>query len=99
MVFLFLSEGGDMSKKNTLINYQIILLWEPLKIEMGSGGSAGKESNCNAGDWVPPLGRENPLGEGMATHSSILVWDNSRDTEAQWATVHGIAKSWTRLNH
>ena len=64
MVFLFLSEGGDMSKKNTIINYQIILVWEPLKIEMGSGGSAGKESNCNAGDWVPPLGWEDPLEEG-----------------------------------
>ena len=35
----------------------------------------GKESTCNAGDvefnpWV----REYPLEEGMATHSSILVW-------------------------
>ena len=24
--------------------------------------------------WVQSLGRENPLEEGMATHSSILVW-------------------------
>ena len=23
--------------------------------------------------WVPSLGREDPLGEGMATHSSILA--------------------------
>ena len=23
---------------------------------------------------VPPLGREDPLEEGMATHSSILAW-------------------------
>ena len=24
--------------------------------------------------WVPSLGWEDPLGEGMATHSSILAW-------------------------
>ena len=24
--------------------------------------------------WVPSLGQEDPLEEGMATHSSILVW-------------------------
>ena len=24
--------------------------------------------------WVQSLGRENPLGEEMATHSSILAW-------------------------
>ena len=25
--------------------------------------------------WVPSLGREDPLEEGMATHSSILAWE------------------------
>ena len=24
--------------------------------------------------WVRSLGQEGPLGEGMATHSSILAW-------------------------
>jgi len=24
--------------------------------------------------WVQPLGQENPLEKGMATHSSILAW-------------------------
>ena len=24
--------------------------------------------------WVPSLGPENPLVEGMATHSSVLAW-------------------------
>ena len=24
--------------------------------------------------WVRPLGREDPLEQGMATHSSILAW-------------------------
>ena len=35
-----------------------------------SGGSAGRESACNAGD----LGWEDPLEKGKATHSSILAW-------------------------
>ena len=30
----------------------------------------------------------------MAIHSSILAWETSW-TEAQWATVHGVSKSWT----
>ena len=24
--------------------------------------------------WVPSLGQEDPLEEGMATHSTILAW-------------------------
>ena len=84
------------------------------------GGSAGKESSCNAGDpssipgsgrspgegigyplqyswaslvaqlvknlpamwetWVRSLRRDDPLEEGMATHSSILSWRIPRDS-------------------
>ena len=38
------------------------------------GGSDGKESACNAEDWVWSLGWEDLLEKGMATHSSILAW-------------------------
>ena len=38
------------------------------------GGPDGKESACNSGDWVQSLGQEEPLEEGVATHSSILAW-------------------------
>ena len=37
----------------------------------------GNESIRNAGEqkmWVQSLGREDPLEEGMATHSGILAW-------------------------
>ena len=37
------------------------------------GGSDGKESTCNAGDLGSILDWEDPLEEGMATHSSILA--------------------------
>ena len=26
------------------------------------------------GTWVPSLGQEDPLEEGMATHSSVFAW-------------------------
>ena len=38
------------------------------------GGSAGKESACNAGDLGLIPGWEDPLEKGKATHSSILAW-------------------------
>ena len=34
----------------------------------------------------------------MPIHSSILAWRNPTTREAWWATVHGVAKNWTRLN-
>ena len=37
------------------------------------GGSMGKESACNIGDIGSILSPEDPLEEGMATHSSILT--------------------------
>ena len=36
--------------------------------------SGGKETTCNVGDLGLILGWEDPLEEGMATHSSILAW-------------------------
>ena len=47
---------------------------------------------------VQSLGREDPLEEGRATHSSILVWRIPMDREAWWDIVHGVSKSQTRLN-
>ena len=41
------------------------------------------------------LGREDPLEEGMATHSSILAWRIPMDRGAWQAIVHRVAKSWT----
>ena len=38
---------------------------------------SGKESTCNAGateTLVHSQGQEDPLEEGIATHSSILAW-------------------------
>ena len=43
------------------------------------------------------LGREDPLEEDMATHSSILAWRIPMDRGAWQATVHGVTKSQTQL--
>ena len=47
----------------------------PTQVSLGfPGGSADKESACNARDLgsIPGLGRS--PGEEMATHSRILAW-------------------------
>ena len=41
------------------------------------GGASGKEPTGQyrrQETWVQSLGEEDPLEEGMATHSSILAW-------------------------
>ena len=49
--------------------------------------------------WVRSLGWEDPLEEGMATHSSILAWRIPLDRRALWAIVPGVAKSRTQLSN
>ena len=39
--------------------------------------------------WVQSLDWEDPLEEGMATHSSILAWRIPMDRGVWQATVHG----------
>ena len=59
------------------------------------GGSDGKESACNAGNpgLIPGSGRSPGGGNGNPLHYSCL--ENPMDREAWWATIHGIAQSWT----
>ena len=45
--------------------------------------------------WVRSLGWEDPLEEGLATHSSIIVWRIPKDRGAWQAAVHGVTKNWT----
>ena len=62
------------------------------------GGSAGKESTCNAGDLgsIPGLGGSPGEGNGYPLLYSGL--ENFMDRGAWQATVHGVAKSQTQLN-
>ena len=45
--------------------------------------------------WVQSLGWEDPLKEGMATHSSVLAWRIPTDRGAWRAIVHRVTKSRT----
>ena len=58
-----------------------------------------KASACNAGDpsLIPGSGRSPGEGNGNRLQYSCL--ENPMDREACWATVHGVAKSWTQLNN
>ena len=64
----------------------------------GDGGSDVKHLPAMWETWIQSLGHEDPLEEGMATHSSILAWRIPVDRGAWQATVHGIAKSRTQLS-
>ena len=48
---------------------------------------------------ISSLGWEDPLEEGMATHSSILAWRIPMDRGAWQGTVHGVTKSRTWLSN
>ena len=59
------------------------------------GGSAGKESACDAGNLVLLPVSKVIKGNSNPFHYSCL--ENSMDRGAWWATIHGITKSLTRL--
>ena len=48
--------------------------------------------------WVWSLGWEDPLEEGIATYSSNLSWRIPMNRGVWLATVHGVAKSRTRVS-
>ena len=54
-----------------------------------------KDPPTMQGAWVRSLGWDNPLEEGMATHSSILAWRIPMDRGAWQAPAHGVAESRT----
>ena len=74
------------------IGYPLQYSWASLVAQMVKNPPAMQET------WVQSLGWEDSLEEGMATHFSILAWRIPMDRGAWQATVHGVAKSWTRLS-
>ena len=76
-------ESGRSSGEG--IGYPLQYSWASLVAQLVKNLSAVQET------WVRSLGGEDPLEEGMATHSSVLAW------RIPW-TVHGVAKGRTRLS-
>ena len=58
----------------------------------------GKKSACKAGDLGSIPESERCHGEGHGNPPQYSCLDNSMYREDWQATVHGIAKSWTRLS-
>ena len=65
------------------IRYPLQYSWASLVTQMVMNLPAMREI------WVRSLDWEDPLEEGMATHSSVLTWRIPMDRGAWWATVHG----------
>ena len=49
--------------------------------------------------WVQPLGQEESPGGGNGNPLQYSCLENPMDRRAWWATVHGVAKSQTRLSN
>ena len=75
------------------IGYPLQYFWASLVVQMVKSLPAVLET------WVRSLGWEDPLKEGMATHSSILAWRIPMDRGVWQATVHGVTKSCTWLSN
>ena len=73
------------------IGYPLQYSWASLMTQMVKNPPAMWET------WVQSLGWEDPLEEGMGTHSSILAWRIPMDRGARRAAVHGVSKSQTQL--
>ena len=56
---------------------------------------SSQEPACQCWRQVQSLSWKDPLEEEMATHSSILAWENPMDRGAWWAIVCGVTKNWT----
>ena len=62
-------------------------------------GSDGKESAYNAGDLGSIPGSGKSPGEGNVYPCQYFYLGNPIDRGTWQATVHGVAKSWTRVTN
>ena len=90
-----------VQEKVVSLSYSSTILGPPLMSQLFNTLSmfvTDKETACNTEDpgSIPRSGRSPGEGHGNSLQYSCL--ENSMDREAWWVTVHGIAKSWTRLS-
>ena len=69
--------------------YPLQYSWASLVAQLVKNPPAMQET------WVQPLGWEDSLEEGMATHASVVAQRISMDRGAWWAIVHRVTKSRT----
>ena len=102
---VFILQFSHSVVSDSLRSYGLQHSWPPcvytykcLLIVGFPGGSAGKESVCDAGNpgSVRRLGRSPGEEKGNPLQYSCL--ENSMDRGAWQAPVHGVTKSWTQLS-
>ena len=71
------------------IGYPCQYSWASLVAQSVKNQTAVQET------WVWSLSWEDPLEEGMATHSIILAWRIPKERGAWQAAVHRVTKNWT----
>ena len=97
---LTLCDPMDYSPPGSSVNgifQERILEWVAISLDF-PGGSDSKASVYNAGDpgSIPGSGRS--AGEGNGDPLQYYCLENPMDRGTWYATVHGVAKSWTRLS-
>ena len=90
--FCYVSVYGEAYETH-MLNFSFIYLPASLVTQMVKNPPVKQETQV----WF--LGWEDPLKEGLATRSGILAWRIPMNREAWQATVHGVAKSQTRLSN
>ena len=89
------SLGWENPLEKGKVTHSSILAWI---IPWTIRGSEGKEPTCSAGDPGSIPGSGGSSGEGNGNPLQYSCLENSMDRGAWWATVHGVAKSQTRLS-
>ena len=75
----------------------LLLHWRVGSLLLAPGGSEGKESACSVGDPSLILGLGRSPGEGKSYPFQYPCLENSMGRGAWQATVHKVARSWTRM--
>ena len=99
-----LSLGHEKQTQTNAVLLGLLVFWQinlpsPRERLAFTGGTDGKESDCNAGEQSlsPGLGRS-PRGENDNPLQYSCL-ENFMDREGWRDTVHGVTKSWTRLSN
>ena len=93
-VFMLLSQLILPSSSHTVSTS--LPFWPHLTLIRASlGGQTVKNPPAMWKTRVQSLSWEDPLDDGMSTHSSVLSWRIPMEREAWLAIAHGVAKSWT----
>ena len=96
MTLTVLSSTGQVFYRMSLnLNFSNVVLMFILGVMGFPGGSDGKESACNVGDPGSIPGLEKSPGERNGNPLQYSCLENSMDRGPWWATVHGVAKSWS----